>query len=79
LKRRRRHQPRRLGYEGWAKLVTRPDHDPHPTVEAFKTEERRKLAEAGYAIIATVGDQGSDLEGGLSAGSRVPNPFYSIR
>jgi hypothetical protein len=68
------------GYEGWAKLVTRPDDDPHPTVEAFKTEERRKLAEAGYTIIATVGDQESDLEGGFAeCRFKVPNPFYFIR
>jgi hypothetical protein len=70
----------RAGYEGWAKLVTRPDDDPHPTVEAFKTEERRKLAEAGYTIIATVGDQESDLEGGFAeCRFKVPNPFYFIR
>jgi HAD superfamily, subfamily IIIB (Acid phosphatase) len=69
----------RAGYEGWAKLVTRPDGDPHPTVEAFKTEERRKLAEAGYTIIATVGDQESDLEGGFAeCRFKVPNPFYFI-
>jgi hypothetical protein len=50
-----------------------------PTVEAFKTEERRKLAEAGYTIIATVGDQESDLEGGSAeCRFKVPNPFYFI-
>jgi acid phosphatase len=70
----------RAGYEGWAKLVTRPDDDPHPTVEAYKTEERRKLAEAGYTIIATVGDQQSDLAGGFAECTfKVPNPFYFIR
>src|SRR5262249_8741337 len=68
----------RAGYEGWAKLVTRPD-DPHPTVEAFKTEERRKLAEAGYTIIATVGDQESDLEGGFAeCSSRCQIVFTSF-
>ena len=70
----------RAGYEGWAKLVTRPDDDSHPTVEAYKTEERRKLAEAGYTIIATVGDQQSDLDGGSAECTfKVPNPFYFIR
>jgi len=70
----------RAGYEGWAKLVTRPDDDSHPTVEAYKTEERRKLAEAGYTIIATVGDQQSDLDGGFAECTfKVPNPFYFIR
>jgi hypothetical protein len=70
----------RAGYEGWAKLVTRPDDDPHPTVEAYKTEERRKLSEAGYTIIATVGDQQSDLDGGFAECTfKVPNPFYFIQ
>jgi predicted secreted acid phosphatase len=68
------------GYEGWAKLVTRPDDPSHATVEAYKTEERRKLAEAGYTIIATVGDQQSDLDGGFAECKfKVPNPFYFIR
>jgi acid phosphatase len=70
----------RAGFEGWAKLVTRPDDDSHATVEAYKTEERRKLAEAGYTIIATVGDQQSDLDGGFAECKfKVPNPFYFIR
>jgi predicted secreted acid phosphatase len=70
----------RAGYEGWVKLVTRPDDDSHATVEAYKTEERRKLEEAGYTIIATVGDQQSDLDGGFAECKfKVPNPFYFIR
>jgi acid phosphatase len=70
----------RAGYEGWVKLVTRPDDDSHATVEAYKTEERRKLEEAGYKIIATVGDQQSDLDGGFAECKfKVPNPFYFIR
>jgi acid phosphatase len=70
----------RAGYEGWAKLITRPDDDSHATVQAFKTEERRKIAEAGYTIIATVGDQQSDLDGGFAECTfKVPNPFYFIR
>jgi hypothetical protein len=69
----------RAGYEGWAKLVTRPDDDSHATVQAFKAEERRKIAEAGYRIIATVGDQQSDLDGGFAECKfKVPNPFYFI-
>lgn len=69
----------RAGYEGWAKLVTRPDDDSHATVQAFKTEERGKVAAAGYTIIATVGDQQSDLDGGFAECKfKVPNPFYFI-
>ena len=44
------------------------------------SEERRKLAEAGNTIIATVGDQQSDLDGGFAeCPFKVPNPFYFIR
>jgi predicted secreted acid phosphatase len=69
----------RAGYEGWAKLVTRPDDDSHATVQAFKTEERGKVAQAGYTIIASVGDQQSDLDGGFAECTfKVPNPFYFI-
>ena len=69
----------RAGYEGWEKLVTRPDNDAHATVQAFKTEQRRKVEDAGYKIIATVGDQQSDLDGGFAeCGFKVPNPFYFI-
>jgi hypothetical protein len=70
----------RAGFEGWAKLITRPDDGSHATVQAFKSEERRKLAEAGNTIIATVGDQQSDLDGGFAeCPFKVPNPFYFIR
>lgn len=69
----------RAGYEGWAKLVTRPDEDSHSTVQAFKAEERRKIVEAGSTIIASVGDQQSDLDGGFAECTfKVPNPFYFI-
>jgi acid phosphatase len=69
----------RAGYEGWAKLVTRPDDDSHATVQAFKTEERGKIVQAGYTIIASVGDQQSDLDGGFAECTfKVPNPFYFI-
>jgi hypothetical protein len=71
----------RAGFDGWAKLVTGAD-DPHPTIQAFKTktEERVKIAAAGYTIVATVGDQQSDLDGSFAeCAFKVPNPFYSLR
>jgi HAD superfamily, subfamily IIIB (Acid phosphatase) len=69
----------RAGYERWTRLITRPNDDIHATVQAFKTEERRKIAEEGYTIIANVGDQQSDLDGGFAECTfKVPNPFYFI-
>jgi len=58
----------------------RPDADTQRSVEKYKTEERRKLEQAGYTIIANVGDQQSDLYGGSAECTfKVPNPFYLIR
>jgi len=69
----------RAGYEHWTELITRPDGDSRATLKDFKTEERGKIAEAEYTIIANVGDQESDLEGGFAeCVFKVPNPFYYI-
>jgi hypothetical protein len=67
------------GYQGYAKLVTRPDNDNNPSIVPFKSGERAKLQAAGYTIIATIGDQESDLAGGhAECGFKLPNPFYFI-
>jgi HAD superfamily, subfamily IIIB (Acid phosphatase) len=69
------------GYDGWTELRTRPDRS-EGTVQDFKTKERIKVeAEPqGYTIIANVGDQMSDIDGGHGGCTfKVPNPFYFIR
>jgi predicted secreted acid phosphatase len=67
------------GYQGWSRLVTRPDEDTATSIVPFKSGERTKIAAAGYAIIATIGDQASDLAGGSAeCGFKLPNPFYFI-
>jgi hypothetical protein len=66
------------GFQGWAKLATRPDSDGGSLVP-FKSGERAKIAQAGYTIIANIGDQDSDLAGGFAeCGFKLPNPFYFI-
>jgi predicted secreted acid phosphatase len=68
------------GFVGWTELRTRPDGDVG-TVQNYKTKERIKVEEEpeGYAIIANVGDQMSDIDGGHSGCTfKVPNPFYFI-
>jgi acid phosphatase len=68
------------GFDGWTELRTRPDRDDFPTVEAFKSAERTKVEAEGYTIIANVGDQMSDLDGGHGGCTfKVPNPFYFIK
>lgn len=66
------------GFSGWTDLILRDDADTRPTTE-FKTEARVKVEKQGYTIIANVGDQQSDLDGGHAQCTfKLPNPFYFI-
>jgi HAD superfamily, subfamily IIIB (Acid phosphatase) len=71
----------RAGFDDWADLRMRPDDDKSKSVVPFKSGERAKI-ESGkkpYIILATIGDQQSDLEGGHAECTiKVPNPFYFI-
>ncbi|WP_354179947.1 HAD family acid phosphatase [Bradyrhizobium sp. LA6.1] len=68
----------RAGYEGWTRLVTRPDTD-RGSIVPFKSGARARIATEGYTIIATIGDQQSDIDGGFAeCGFKLPNPFYFI-
>jgi hypothetical protein len=69
-----------VGFRNWQKLVTRPDGDKNPSLVPFKSGERAKIAAENYRIIATIGDQDSDLAGGFAeCGFKIPNPFYFIQ
>jgi predicted secreted acid phosphatase len=70
----------RAEYRGWTKLIMRANSDTGRTVQAYKTEARSKIAAQGFNIIANVGDQSSDLDGGYAACPfKLPNPFYFVR
>lgn len=67
-----------IGCADYAALRCRPDNE-HGSVVPFKTRERKLLETDGYTIIANVGDQQSDLDGGFSEKTfLVPNPFYFV-
>lgn len=67
------------GYHGWQQLVMKPD-GMDATAEAYKTAARAQIEAKGFTIIANVGDQQSDLDGGHAERVfRLPNPFYFIR
>lgn len=72
----------REGFHNWSGLATRPDDDKSASIVPFKSGERAKL-ESGdnpYTIIATIGDQASDIAGGhAECGFKIPNPFYFIK
>jgi predicted secreted acid phosphatase len=72
---------RRAGFGDWTRLLTRPDDDKAKTIVPFKSGERAKIESGArrYTIIATIGDQQSDLDGGHAECTfKVPNPFYFI-
>lgn len=71
---------RAVGYDGWAELFMRPPaaNDHYPNVQAFKSAKRADISKK-FTIIANIGDQRSDLDGGYAERTwKVPNPFYYI-
>jgi predicted secreted acid phosphatase len=65
-----------LGCGEYAAAVFKPDAWKKTNGE-FKRGARERLAAEGYVIIANVGDQESDFEGGLAERNfKLPNPFY---
>jgi acid phosphatase len=66
------------GYE-WTAVLLKPDDLVIRSAVEFKAAERRKLVEQGYVIVANVGDQMSDLDGGAAERTyKLPNPFYFV-
>jgi hypothetical protein len=64
------------GYHNWAGLSLNPGG--LGTVE-YKSGQRAAIESRDYRIIANVGDQESDLQGGhADRGFKLPNPFYFI-
>lgn len=64
------------GFGRITRIYFKPDGSKEPPVR-FKTAWRKTLADEGFVIIANVGDQTSDLEGGFSEKTfKLPNPFY---
>lgn len=71
----------KAGYQHWAAIYTRPNHlkDGKHSRAPFKTDIRAKITQKGYTIIASIGDQNSDLSGGYAKKTfKLPNPFYYI-
>jgi predicted secreted acid phosphatase len=67
------------GFEGWTGLYFRPKTDTQSSVVPYKTQALTAIEQAGYTIIASIGDQESDLAGGHAAQTfKVPNPYYYL-
>ncbi|AEU35752.1 HAD family acid phosphatase [Granulicella mallensis] len=68
------------GYRGWAGLVLRNGGENTVSTIEYKSEERHRIADKGYRIVMSVGDQWSDLLGEPKAevSVKLPNPFYFL-
>lgn len=67
------------GYHDWAGLSLEPEGSQFASAADFKAPVRATIEARGYTILATVGDQRSDLVGGHAMrGFLLPNPFYFI-
>lgn len=67
------------GYKNWAGLYCKPDDYSLPSIVTFKAKTRELINKQGYTIIATIGDQYSDLLGGFAQKEfKLPNPFYYL-
>jgi len=69
---------REQGYE-WDGVVLLPPGAHFERAANFKAPERRRIADAGYTIVLSIGDQESDLEGGFAEKTfKLPNPVYFL-
>lgn len=71
---------RSQGMGEYSGLIVKPSDFPSDTsASVFKAAERAKIESTGYRIIASIGDQQSDLDGGHAEKTfKLPNPFYFI-
>lgn len=68
-----------VGYGDYAQVLLKPD-DFVQSTQVFKTATRAKLESEGWTVIANIGDQQSDLDGGASERTfKLPNPYYLIK
>ena len=65
----------KVAYDG---LYMRPNGDKSPA-EVMKTKHRKAIEEMGYHIIVNIGDQFSDLSGGVAVDcEKLPNKMYYV-
>jgi predicted secreted acid phosphatase len=69
---------REQGYE-WEEVILLPPGATFTSAADFKAPERKKIAERGYTILFSMGDQESDLKGGYAERVfKLPNPVYFL-
>ncbi|MGL5741291.1 MAG: HAD family acid phosphatase [Legionella sp.] len=67
------------GYTNWSGLYLRPNDYSEKSIIPFKSHERKIITEKGYTVLASIGDQYSDLKGGYAQKVfKLPNPYYYL-
>jgi len=67
------------GFDQYGKIYLKPKIKGLKTVD-YKSGARKEITAQGYVIIANIGDQLSDLEGGFSLSRwKIPNPMYYVK
>lgn len=67
------------GYAGYTRLIMEPVGAHYASAADFKAPQRAEIENQGFTIIANLGDQPSDLDGGFAERTYLlPNPFYRI-
>lgn len=67
------------GYKNWSGLYFRPVNYHRSSIVPFKSQTRATIEKQGHTVIATIGDQYSDLLGGFAKKEfKLPNPYYFI-
>lgn len=70
---------KQAGYHDWTGLYLKPENYNQASVVPFKSQIRSTISKLGYTIIASIGDQESDLKGGYAEKTfKLPNPYYHI-
>ena len=67
------------GYTKFDTLIVRSEAERNLSAASFKLQKRNELVKNGYDIIASVGDQQSDFEGGNTGYEiKLPNYLYLL-
>jgi acid phosphatase len=68
------------GYTKFDTLITQREDEQNLKSQEFKSKKRTELANQGYEIVGTVGDQWTDLNGPYSGIQiKIPNYLYEIK
>ncbi|MDP3559809.1 MAG: HAD family acid phosphatase [Legionellaceae bacterium] len=70
---------KKVGFTQWAGIFFKPEDYHQSSAIPFKEGARETIAKEGYTIIASLGDQKSDITGKyMERGFKLPNPYYYI-